>query len=132
MCNALFEAVNNTSQTVLANGNVAFATVKIANGIKLQNNSVIVPYRGIYYIIFSADVMPAATGELTITIRNNNDIIATSTINATEDITERITIPTLLRIRPSCCVLDNAANITVTLSAEGTVTNADIIVMKVR
>lgn len=130
------EAVTTTEQTLVADGFITFETNSILTGCSITHvagtNVIKLGKRGLYLIAVNIDLSPTVTGDIAIQLVNNGVAIpgALATITGTAGDTYNLTVNALVRVLPSCCVVDNTASIQVQITEAGTVTNANIVVIK--
>ena len=129
-------AINIAAQSIAANGVVNFSTNRIYTGISIQHtpgsSTITLTKPGLYLIAFDGDFTIGTTGAVTFKLQNNGVDVpaAESTIQATAAVPVGINFVALIKVEPSCCVVNNAANLQVVGSATGSLANANITVVK--
>lgn len=130
------EAVNTTAQTVVADGLLTFETNTVLSGCSITHiagsNTVKLGKRGLYMVAVNVDLSPTAAGDIAIQLLNNGVAVpgALATVTGAAGDTYSLALTALVRVLPSCCVIDNTSNLQVQVTAAGTVTNANIVVVK--
>lgn len=131
------DAVTVPSQTLAADGYVDFETNRVCTGCSVQHvagsNTVNLINHGLYAVSVNADIVPTAADPITLQLLNNGTVVpgAEATITGVAGDTAHVAFTTLIRVLKSCpCVIDNRANLQVQLTAAGTVTNANIVAVK--
>ena len=128
MASSLIYTVNNSAQSVDANGIINPGTVirRFGCNLALAGNAIQASGRGYYDLLANVVVSPAATGDITATLLKDGVAIpgatATGSVSAIGDFVS-LAVPAV--IRETCCG-DNTSAITCVLSAAGTVTNFTI------
>jgi hypothetical protein len=126
------------SQTVLTNSAIPFTTTNLLDGVSIQftgGTTISLVKPGVYLISVDANVAEAGTaGLIAMQIQKNgvniNGAKASVDSSATGD-AENIHVTTLVKVLPSCCMINNNASITVLNSGVGAVySNANITIVK--
>lgn len=133
----MLSSYNNTTQDVVINGLLTFATDRILTGCTATRNGQTFQLNkpGYYYVTFNADgAATTAVGDIVVTLQNNGVIvpgaIATFTTTVVGD-TTNLAFSTIIRVPPSCCAVDNTANLTlVNTGVAATFTNVNINITK--
>lgn len=131
-------SASSGAQTLLTNANIPFNTTNLLNGVSIEFNggttiSLVKP--GVYLISVDANVAEAGTaGLISMQVQKNgvniNGAKASVDSSATGD-AENIHVTTLVKVLPSCCMVNNNANITVVNNGVGAVySNTNITVVK--
>ena len=114
----MLSSYNLTSQTVPVNGTLNFTTDRILTGCTATRNGQTFQLNkpGYYYVTFNASASTSDTaGIVTVQLNNGGQIvpgaIASFNSEATAD-TENISFSTIIRVPPSCCAINNTANLT--------------------
>ncbi|MCD7811998.1 MAG: hypothetical protein LUG91_09175 [Ruminococcus sp.] len=129
-------AVNTTSQTVAADGFVDFNSNSLLTGCAIQHiagsNSIVLVKPGLYSVSFNADIVPAAAGDITLQLVANgvNVAGAEATVTGATTDTANVSFNSVVRVRPNCPVIDNTTTLQVEVNAAGTISNANISVIK--
>ena len=133
----MISSYNNTSQEVAINGLLTFTTDRILTGCTATRNGQTFQLNkpGYYYVTFNADgAATTAVGDIVVILQNNGiavpGAIATFTTTVADDATN-LAFSTIIRVPPSCCAVDNTANLTlVNTGVAVTYTNVNINITK--
>ena len=133
----MISSYNNTSQEVAVNGLLTFTTDRILTGCTATRNGQTFQLNkpGYYYVTFNADgAATTAVGDIVVVLQNNGaavpGAIATFTTTVADDATN-LAFSTIIRVPPSCCAVDNTANLTlVNTGVAATYTNVNINITK--
>ena len=133
----MISSYNNTSQEVAINGLLTFTTDRILTGCTATRNGQTFQLNkpGYYYVTFNADgAATTAAGDIVVVLQHNGiavpGAIATQTVAAADDAVN-LTFATIIRVPPSCCAVDNTANLTlVNTGVATTYTNVNINITK--
>ena len=133
----MISSYNNTSQEVAINGLLTFTTDRILTGCTATRNGQTFQLNkpGYYYVTFNADgAATTAAGDIVVVLQNNGiavpGAIATQTVAAADDAVN-LAFTTIIRVPPSCCAVDNTANLTlVNTGVAATYTNVNINITK--
>jgi hypothetical protein len=133
----MISSYNNTSQEVAINGLLTFTTDRILTGCTATRNGQTFQLNkpGYYYVTFNADgAATTAVGDIVVVLQNNGvavpGAIATFTTTVADDATN-LAFSTIIRVPPSCCAVDNTANLTlVNTGVAATFTNVNINITK--
>ena len=133
----MISSYNNTSQEVAINGLLTFTTDRILTGCTATRNGQTFQLNkpGYYYVTFNADgAATTAVGDIVVVLQNNGvavpGAIATFTATVADDAVN-LAFSTIIRVPPSCCAVDNTANLTlVNTGVAATFTNANINITK--
>ena len=133
----MISSYNNTSQDVATNGLLTFTTDRILTGCTATRNGQTFQLNkpGYYYVTFNADgAATTAVGDIVVVLQNNGvavpGAIATFTTTVADDVTN-LAFSTIIRVPPSCCAVDNTANLTlVNTGVAATFTNVNINITK--
>jgi hypothetical protein len=133
----MISSYNNTSQDVAINGLLTFTTDRILTGCTATRNGQTFQLNkpGYYYVTFNADgAATTAVGDIVVVLQNNGvavpGAIATFTTTVADDATN-LAFSTIIRVPPSCCAVDNTANLTlVNTGVATTFTNVNINITK--
>lgn len=130
-------AVSVPEQVLTADAYVDFETNRICTGCSVQHvagsNTVNLINHGLYLVSVNADIVPTAADPITLQLLNNGTVVpgAEATITGVAGDTAHVAFTALIRVLKSCpCVIDNRASLQVQLTAAGTVTNANIVAVK--
>lgn len=133
----MISSYNNISQEVAINGLLTFTTDRILTGCTATRNGQTFQLNkpGYYYVTFNADgAATTAVGDIVVVLQNNGvavpGAIATFTTTVADDATN-LAFSTIIRVPPSCCAVDNTANLTlVNTGVAATYTNVNINITK--
>ena len=133
----MISSYNNTSQEVAINGLLTFTTDRILTGCTATRNGQTFQLNkpGYYYVTFNADgAATTAVGDIVVVLQSNGvavpGAIATFTTTVADDVTN-LAFSTIIRVPPSCCAVDNTANLTlVNTGVAATYTNVNINITK--
>ena len=133
----MISSYNITTQEVAVNGLLTFTTDRILTGCTATRNGQTFQLNkpGYYYVTFNADgAATTAAGDVVVVLQNNGvavpGAIATQTVAAADDAVN-LAFTTIIRVPPSCCAVDNTANLTlVNTGVAATFTNANINITK--
>ena len=133
----MISSYNITTQEVAANGLLTFSTDRILTGCTTTRNGQTFQLNkpGYYYVTFNADgAATTAAGDIVVVLQNNGiavpGAIATQTVAAADDAVN-LAFATIIRVSPSCCAVDNTANLTlVNTGVATTYTNVNINITK--
>ena len=133
----MISSYNITTQEVAVNGLLTFTTDRILTGCTATRNGQTFQLNkpGYYYVTFNADgAATTAAGDVVVVLQNNGVVvpgaIATQTVAAADDAVN-LAFTTIIRVPPSCCAVDNTANLTlVNTGVAATFTNANINITK--
>ena len=126
-----------TSQAVDVNDTLNFNVSRILTGCTVKHTdgsaSFVLAKPGYYYVTFNADVTGTTAGNVTAQLINGATPVpgasATSTIAV--DGVENLAFATIVRVLPSCSVIDNTTTLTVVNSGvAATYTNVNINITK--
>ena len=131
------DAVSVPAQTLGADGYVNFDTNRLQTGCSIQHvagsNTINLINHGLYMVSVNADVVPAAAEPITLQLLNNGEVVpgAEATITGVAADSAHVAFTTLIRVLKSCpCVIDNRAILQVQLTEAGTISNANIVAVK--
>ena len=133
----MISSYNNTSQEVAINGLLTFTTDRVLTGCTATRNGQTFQLNkpGYYYVTFNADgAATTAVGDIVVVLQNNGvavpGAIATFTTTVADDATN-LAFSTIIRVPPSCCAVDNTANLTLmNTGVAATYTNVNINITK--
>ena len=133
----MLSSYNNTTQDVAINGLLTFTTDRVLTGCTATRNGQTFQLNkpGYYYVTFNADgAATTAVGDLIVVLQNNGvavpGAIATFTTTVADDAVN-IAFSTIIKVPPSCCAVDNTANLTlVNTGVAATFTNVNINITK--
>ena len=133
----MISSYNNTAQEVAINGLLTFTTDRILTGCTATRTGQTFQLNkpGYYYVTFNADgAATTAVGDIVVVLQNNGvavpGAIATFTTTVADDATN-LAFSTIIKVPPSCCAVDNTANLTlVNTGVATTFTNVNINITK--
>ena len=116
----MISSYNNYSQEVAINGLLTFTTDRILTGCTATRNGQTFQLNkpGYYYVTFNADgAATTAVGDIVVVLQNNGvavpGAIATFTTSRLQMMQVNLAFfSTIIRVPPSCCAVDNTANLT--------------------
>ena len=133
----MISSYNTTSQAVTTNGTIAFTTDRILTGCTATRNGATFQLNkpGYYYVTFNATASATDTvGLLTVELYNNGVAVPgaeASTATTVADNVSNYAFSTIVRVPPSCCMVDNTARLTVVnTGVDATYTNVNINITK--
>lgn len=127
--------VSTAVQTVTENGFVNFPTNNLLTGVSIKHpagSTSVNLIQGLYLVTLNADVTPAAAGDMGLRLVRNGVTVPGAEATATGAVgdTYNISFATLIRVLPSCCVINNNAALQVQATAAGNISNASLSVVK--
>lgn len=135
---ALLNTINDTTQNILANGLVSFASNEIKRGCTINHvtggNAIELNGAGIYLVSVNADVAPTNAGLISMQLLRNSDPVdgALATVTGVAGDTVNLSFTTLVKVLQSCpCIIDNDATLQVQLTAPATVSNVSATIIRV-
>ena len=133
----MISSYNTTSQAIATNGLLDFTTDRILTGCTATRNGQTFQLNkpGYYYVTFNAVAAATTTiGELTVELYNNGVAVPgaeASYTTTTAGDNSNYAFSTIIRVLPSCCVVDNTARLTVVnTGVDATYTNVNINITK--
>lgn len=127
--------VVTAAQTVAVNGFVNFPTNNLLTGVAIGHvagAAAVNMLRGLYLVTLNADVTPTAAGDIGLRLVRNGVAVpgAEATVTGAAGDTYNISFATLIRVLPSCCVINNNSELQVQATAAGTISNASLSVVR--
>jgi hypothetical protein len=133
----MISSYNTTSQAVATNGLLTFTTDRILTGCTATRNDQTFQLNkpGYYYVTFNAVAAATTTvGELTVELYNNGVAVPgaeASYTTTTAGDNANYAFSTIIRVPPSCCVVNNTARLTVVnTGVDATYANVNINITK--
>lgn len=138
----MLDIVSLASQTLTSGSNISFDTNRVATSCTAQHlagsPSIVLNRPGYYFVAFNSIVAASGAAEtdpIVVQLYNEDDEVlgATASTSSTgpTDI-ENLSFSTLIRIRPSCCYVDNTGILTFrTTGADATFTTPNVVVFYV-
>ena len=133
----MISSYNTTSQAIATNGLLNFTTDRILTGCTATRDGQTFQLNkpGYYYVTFNAVAAATTTvGELTVELYNNGVAVPgaeASYTTTTAGDNSNYAFSTIIRVLPSCCVVNNAARLTVVnTGVDATYTNVNINITK--
>ena len=133
----MISSYNVTTQNVATNGILTFTTDRILTGCTAtrDGNTFQLNKPGSYYVTFNASgAATSEVGDIVVALVNNGVAVpgATATVSPTViNSTRNFAFSTIIKVPPSCCAIDNTANLTiVNTGVAATFTNANINITK--
>ena len=133
----MISSYSGVTQTVAADGTLVFNTNRVLTGCTVTHVEGTPSFKlnrcGYYYITFNTDVS-GATGDVTVQLLSNGTTVGgaegTMTLAAATD-TGNISFSTIIKVLPSCSVIDNLQTLTfINSGIDATFTNANVIITK--
>ncbi len=135
----MLDIVSLASQTLTTGSNITFDTNRVATSCSSQHMAgspaVILNRPGYYYVSFNTIATASAeteTAPITVQLFNEEDEIpgaVASAVSATDTDDVNLTFSTIVRIRPSCCSIDNTGILTFKSTGAGaTFTTPNVVV----
>lgn len=132
----MISSYNITTQNVAVDGLLTFTIDRILTGCTVTRNGPTFQLNkpGYYYVTFNTNGSAISVADVTIELQNNGvavpGAIATITPAAVGN-TMNFAFATIIKVPPSCCAVDNTANLTlVNTGAAATFTNVNINITK--
>lgn len=119
-CKSVLDAYTLTDTEVAVNGLLPLEQNQLLTGCAITHipgsTSIILNEPGLYLINFDADgYATGGTGSFTVQLYNNSiavpSAVSTSSSTSSTD-AETIGFSTIIQVKPSCCAIDNTANLT--------------------
>jgi hypothetical protein len=115
----MISSFNAATQTVGVNEAYVFDTNRVVTGCTVSHVAGTPTFTlnkpGYYYITFNTTFTTTATGDATVELQNGGILVpgatGTETVTTAGD-TKSISFTTIIKVLPSCSVIDNTANIT--------------------
>ena len=133
----MISSYNVTTQNVVTNGTLTFTTDRILTGCTATRDGSTFQLNkpGYYYVTFNASgAATSVVGDIVVALVNNGVVVpgATATVSPTViNSTRNFAFSTIIKVPPSCCAIDNTANLTiVNTGVAATFTNANINITK--
>lgn len=129
-------AISPAGQALIVGQAVHYDTVRVHTGRSIEFNqggtNIALNSAGLYLVMFDGDFTIGTTGAVTFQLFNNGVAVpgAEDVVQATEAVPIGIHFATLLEVKPSCCAVDNTANLVIQTNAVGNLINADINIVK--
>ena len=133
----MISSYNVTTQNVVTNGTLTFTTDRILTGCTATRDGSTFQLNkpGYYYVTFNASgAATSVVGDIVVALVNNGVVVpgATATVSPTViNSTRNLAFSTIIKVPPSCCAIDNTANLTiVNTGVAATFTNVNINITK--
>lgn len=152
---SVLDAYSTLGQSAVTGTYIDFDNISILTGCSIKyvagTPSIVIANPGLYLVTFdgtaaasaddtatasadaSAAAAPAAT-DVTVSVQNNGELIpgaATSATSTGEDDKANLSLTTVIKVRPSCCAIDNTARLSiVNTGIPATYTDASITIVK--
>ena len=132
----MISSYNSTTQTVDAGAAYVFDTNRIVTGCTVGHVQGTATFTltkpGYYYVTFNTTFTTETTGDVTVELQNGGTAVpgasGTETVTTAGD-TNSIAFATIVRVLPSCCMVDNTATLTFVatgIALDATVANVNI------
>ena len=132
----MISSYNITTQNVAVDGLLTFTTDRILTGCTVTRNGPTFQLNkpGYYYVTFNTNGSATSVANVTIELQNNGITVpgATATITPTAvGNTMNFAFATIIKVPPSCCSVDNTANLTLVNTGVAAIfTNVNINITK--
>ena len=132
----MISSYNITTQNVAVDGLLTFTTDRILTGCTVTRNGPTFQLNkpGYYYVTFNANGSATSVTDVTIELQNNGIAVpgATATITpAAVGNTMNFAFATIIKVPPTCCAVDNTANLTLVNTGVAAIfTNVNINITK--
>lgn len=132
----MISSYNITTQNVAVDGLLTFTTDRILTGCTVTRNGPTFQLNkpGYYYVTFNANGSATSVADATIELQKNGIAVpgATATITpAAVGNTMNFAFATIIKVPPSCCAVDNTANLTLVNTGVAAIfTNVNINITK--
>ena len=132
----MISSYNITTQLVAVDGLLTFTTDRILTGCTVTRNGPTFQLNkpGYYYVTFNADASSATVDAITVELQNNGVAVPGATATITPAVVNdvmNLAFATIIKVPPSCCAIDNTANLTlVNTGVAATFTNVNINITK--
>ena len=132
----MISSYNITTQLVAVDGLLTFTTDRILTGCTVTRNGQTFQLNkpGYYYVTFNADTSAATVDAITVELQNNGIAVPGATATTTPAVANdvmNLAFATIIKVPPSCCAIDNTANLTlVNTGVATTFTNVNINITK--
>ena len=132
----MISSYNITTQNVAVDGLLTFTTDRILTGCTVTRNGPTFQLNkpGYYYVTFNSNGSATSVANVTIELQNNGIAVpgATATITPTAvGDTMNFAFATIIKVPPSCCSVDNTANLTLVNTGVAAIfTNVNINITK--
>lgn len=127
-----------TNQTVGVNEALNFNVNRIQTGCTVKHvdgtPSFILTKPGYYFVTFNGTITDTAAGNVTVQLTNGDTPVPGATASATiaaETDEQSVAFATIVRVLPSCCVIDNTTTLTFVITeTEATFSVANVNITK--
>lgn len=132
---SVLDAYSTLAQAVATDGYIDFDNISVLTGCSIKyvagTPGIVIANPGLYLVTVDAtaaaseaeasatgadDAAAATSTDVAITIQNNGELIPGATTAATstgEDDKANLSLTTVIKVRPSCCAIDNTARLSV-------------------
>ena len=115
----MISSYNSANQTVASGSAFVFDTNRVVTGCTVGHaagtSTFTLTKPGYYYITFNTTFTTDATGDATVQLQNGGVLVpgasGTTTVGVAGD-SSSLAFTTIVKVLPSCCAVDNTANIT--------------------
>ena len=136
----MVDSYNIQSQTVDVNGLLTFSINSILTGCTVSHTAGSTTFSlnkpGLYFVSFNAvgTISGATAGAITVQLQNNGTAVpgalSSDTSASTTDV-RNLSFTKVIRVNPSCCAVNNQANLTFVNTGLGAIyTNANVVITK--
>lgn len=133
----MIDSYSNTSQEVVAGGNISFAINSIQTGYSAGSTTFSLNKPGFYFITFNGTgaITGATVGTIIVSMLNNGTLVpgATASVSSASTTDVRsLAFSKLIQVKPSCCAVNNTTNLTFNNAGlAATFTNVNVVITKV-
>ena len=134
----MLDIVSLAEQTLTSGSNITFDTNRVATSCTAQHTagspSIVLNRPGYYFVGFNATAVAtgAETTPITVQLYNEDELIPGATaseLSATATDTVNLSFSTIVRVRPSCCYVDNTGILTFrSTGVDATYTTPNVVV----
>lgn len=132
----MIDSYSNTSQEVVAGGNISFAINSIQTGCTATHSAGSTTFSlnkpGFYFITFNGTgaITGATAGAIIVSMLNNGTTASVSSASTTD--VRSLAFSKLIQVKPSCCAVNNTTNLTFNNAGlAATFTNVNVVITKV-
>ena len=135
----MLDIVSLADQTLTSGSNITFDTNRVATSCAAQHlagsPSIVLNRPGYYFVGFNTTAVASEeteTAPISVQLYNEDDVItgaAASELSSSNTDTVNLSFSTLVRVRPSCCMIDNTGILTIKSTGAGaTFTTPNVVV----
>lgn len=137
----MIDSYSNTSQEVVAGGNISFAINSIQTGCTATHSAGSTTFSlnkpGFYFVTFNGTgaITGATAGTIIVSMLNNGTLVpgATASVSSASTTDVRsLAFSKLIQVKPSCCAVNNTTNLTFNNTGlAATFTNVNVVITKI-